>query len=225
MNLPLAGMAFMAGLLYSAHCLGMCGGLVAALSMAGNRLRAGFAFQLCYHAGRLCTYALIGGVVGWLGSAIALTEQIRDTTSILLVCSDLFIVLIGLGNMGLLPFFSLIELEDVASLSLLQRALQRCLRLPTALAGFPLGLLLGFLPCGLVYTMALTAAQTIEVWSGALIMFSFGVGTLPALLLFGGTAQWLTRTARVWMLRGAGLAVVLMGFYNLFYHLQLMGVL
>lgn len=222
---PLISMAFMTGLLGSAHCLGMCGGLVAALVMAGNRLRAGFGFQLLYHAGRVCTYSLLGALAGWLGSAITLTDQLRDVTRLLLVFSDLFIILVGLGSAGVLPFFRLVDLENPIPFNVLQRSVQYCLRLPPALAALPLGLLLGLLPCGLVYTMIITAAQTLTVGQGALLMTSFGFGTVPALLLFGGATQWLTQTMRRWMLCGAGIMVVIIGLYQLYRHLKLMSVI
>lgn len=225
MSDPLVSLAFLTGLLGSAHCLGMCGGLVTALALAGKRLQVGPWFHLFYHLGRISTYALIGAAVGWLGSAIVLTDAIRDMARIILVCSDLFIVLVGFGSLGIFPAFNLIDLDSRFSLRALGGGVQRLLRLPHSLIAFPLGLLLGLLPCGFVYAMALTAAQTTDIWYGSLIMLSFGAGTLPALLLFGGAAQWLTHTTRRWMLRGAGIVVISMGLYNLYRHLQQMGVL
>lgn len=222
---PLVGMAFATGLLGSAHCLGMCGGLMAALAMTGNRLRAGIPFQLCYHAGRICTYAAIGALVGWFGSALSLTGPLRDLTRLLLLASDLFVILVGIGSTGLLPAFRLIDLEGSFQVPLLPRLVPRMLGLPSALAAFPLGLLLGLLPCGLVYAMAITAAQTTDSGLGAALMAGFGLGTLPALLLFGGTAQWLTQRARRRMLGGAGAVVALMGLFHLYRHLQLMALL
>lgn len=224
MSDPLVSLAFLTGLLGSAHCLGMCGGLVSALALAGSQLQAGRWFHLLYHLGRIITYTLIGAVVGWLGSAIVLTDAIRDVTRIVLVCSDLFIILVGLGSLGIFPAFNLIDLDSRFSLHTLGGGVQRLLRLPRFLIAFPLGLLLGLLPCGFVYAMALTAAQTTDIWRGSLVMFSFGAGTLPALLLFGGTAQWLTRATRCWMLRGAGIVVIAMGLYSMYRHLHLMGV-
>jgi len=193
--------------------------------LAGRQLRAGFWFHLFYHLGRVLTYAILGAVVGWLGSAITVTGSLRYMTHIVLVCSDLFVVLVGLGSIGIFPAFNLIDLDSRVSFRSLGTGVQRLLRLPPALVALPLGILLGFIPCGFVYAMALTAAQTIDPWHGSLIMLSFGFGTLPALLLFGGAAQWLTAAARIWMLRGAGLLVVIMGLYNLLRHLQLMGIL
>ncbi len=98
-------------------------------------------------------------------------------------------------------------------------------RLPSALAALPLGVLFGFLPCGYLYAVAITAAQSASMVTGALMLLAFGLGTAPALLLFGSTAHWLSSRARNWMLRIAGLIVAAMGVVNLFRHLQMMGLL
>lgn len=222
---PLVSMAFTTGLLGSAHCLGMCGGLMAALAMVGNRLQGGIAFQLLYHTGRILTYTLIGLLVGWFGSVLSLTDSIRDVSRFLLIGSDLFIIMVGIASAGLLPFFRLIDLEGRGSFSFLQGSVSRLLRLPGIVSALPLGILLGFIPCGFVYAMAITAAQTTEALHGAALMAGFGLGTLPALVLFGSTAQWLTHAARQRMLRGAGAIIMLMGLYNLYRHLQMMAVI
>ena len=107
-------------------------------------------------------------------------------------------------------------------------------KLPPALAAYPLGLVMGFLPCGFLYAMIIAAGvvdegverrvlagQSAAAASGALTMLSFGLGTMPALFLFGATAHWLSRKMRTLMLRWAGLLVALMGTYNLYRHLVL----
>ncbi|MDD1650657.1 MAG: sulfite exporter TauE/SafE family protein, partial [Methylococcaceae bacterium] len=65
--------------------------------------------------------------------------------------------------------------------------------------------------------------QSADVTTGALMLLAFGIGTVPALLLFGTATQWLGTRARLWMLRLAGLLVAGMGAVNLFRHLRLMG--
>ena len=71
--------------------------------------------------------------------------------------------------------------------------------------------------------MALAAAQSANPVTGSLTLLAFGLGTVPALLLFGGTAQLLSLRARNWMLRGAGLLVAVIGALHLWRHLQLLG--
>jgi len=220
---PLLPPALLTGLLGSGHCLGMCGGLVAALSLPGGGQRNGLLFHLLYNAGRITTYTLIGLTVGWLGSAIAYAETFATFARAVLLGSDIFVILIGLGSAGLLQRFNLMSLECVSPVQVLTTAVRSLRRLPPALAALPLGLLLGFIPCGFLYAMAITAAQSAAPMRGAQIMLAFGLGTAPSLLLFGTAAHWLGRRVRRWMLLGAGLMVALMGVYNLSRHLQMIG--
>jgi sulfite exporter TauE/SafE len=220
---PLLGMALATGFLGSGHCLGMCGGLVAALALSAQGRQGGVPFQLLYHAGRLLTYGGIGLLVGWLGSVLAYTDRMRGLTQALLLASDLLIVLAGLGSAGLFARLRLFDLEFAAPLRLLTRSARSLHRWPPALAALPLGVIFGLLPCGFLYAMAFTAAQSASALTGSLVLLAFGLGTVPALLLFGGSAQLLSRRARSWMLRGAGLLVAVMGGLNLWRHLQLLG--
>lgn len=220
---PLVSMALATGFLGSGHCLGMCGGLVTALSLSAQGRQGGLPFQLLYHSGRLLTYGGIGLLVGWLGSVLAFTDRMRGLTHGLLIGSDLLIILAGLGTAGLFSRLQLFDLEFAAPVRSLTRAAQRLRTWPPALAALPLGMVFGLLPCGFLYAMALTAAQSTSPITGSLILLAFGLGTVPALLLFGSTAQLLSQRARSWMLRGAGLLVALMGGLQLWRHLEQLG--
>jgi sulfite exporter TauE/SafE len=223
MSDPLIVMGFTTGLLGAGHCIGMCGSLVGALSLSATGRRGGWSFHLLYNVGRLITYTLIGALVGWLGSALAYTDRFHVITRTLLVVSDLFIILVGLGTAGLFAGLNVARLDFPGLLRAMTKAVQRLRQLTPALAALPLGLLFGFLPCGYLYAVAITAAQSADVTTGALLLLAFGIGTVPALLLFGTATQWLGSRARVWMLRVAGLLVAGMGAINLFRHLRLMG--
>ncbi|MDT8334737.1 MAG: sulfite exporter TauE/SafE family protein [Desulfurivibrionaceae bacterium] len=222
---PLYAMAFVTGFLGSGHCLGMCGGIVTALSLTGSGQRGGVPFHLLYNLGRLLTYGLIGLIVGWLGSLMAYTASFEEVSRWLLVFSDFLIIAIGLGTAGAFRRFNIMRLEFATPLQALTEGVRRLRRLPGNLAALPLGLIFGFLPCGFLYAMAIAAAQTARPGSGALVMISFGFGTVPALFIFGSVAHWLSRRARGWMLRGAGVMVALIGLLNLFRHLGMMGIL
>ncbi|MDX1776766.1 MAG: sulfite exporter TauE/SafE family protein [Desulfobulbales bacterium] len=223
MNEPLITMAFLTGLLGSGHCIGMCGGLVAALSLSGTGRQGGVAFQLLYNIGRITTYGGIGWLVGWLGSAFAYANTLAGLTRALLIGSDLFVIIIGLGSAGLFAFLrvNFMQLEFPGPVQRLTGMVARLKKLPPALAALPLGLIMGFLPCGFLYAMIIAAGQSAKPSTGALMMLSFGLGTLPALFLFGSTAHWLTAKKRTLMLRWAGVMVALIGTYNLYRHLVL----
>jgi len=223
MNETLITMALFTGLLGSGHCIGMCGGLVAALSLSETGKQGGVVFQLLYNVGRILTYSCIGWLVGWLGSAFAYANTLAGLTRGLLIGSDLFVIVLGLGSAGIFSFlnYNVMQLEFPGPVQKITRQVVKLKKLPPALSALPLGLIMGFLPCGFLYAMIIAAGQSANAANGALMMFSFGLGTLPALFLFGSAAQWLTARMRSLMLRWAGIVVALMGAYNLYRHLVL----
>lgn len=223
MNDSLIYMAFLTGLLGTGHCIGMCGGLVSALSLSEAGRQGGWFFHLLYNLGRISTYTFIGAVVGWLGSALAYTDRFKIMTRSLLIGSDIFVILIGLGTAGLFAWLTVSRLDFPGPMKAMTMAVGGLRRLPPAVAALPLGLLFGFIPCGYLYAVAITAAQSASIATGALMLFAFGLGTAPALLLFGGAAHWLSGRARTWMLRIAGLVVAGMGVINLIKHMRMMG--
>lgn len=220
---PLYSLALTTGLLGTGHCLGMCGSLVAALGLAGGGRRRGPLFHLLYNLGRILTYTVIGAAVGWLGSAVAYTDIFSHVSRLVLVASDLFVIGLGLGTAGLFARFNLMQLEFSGLVPALSRTAARIGRTPGPLVGFPLGLVMGFLPCGFLYAVAITAAQSAHPLRGALVLLAFGLGTLPGLLVFGSGAHWLGQKLRQGMMRTAGVAVALMGVYNLYQHGRLLG--
>jgi sulfite exporter TauE/SafE len=216
-------MAFVTGLLGTGHCIGMCGGLVSALSLSEAGRQGGWFFHLLYNLGRISTYTFIGAVVGWLGSALAYTDRFKMVTRSLLIGSDVFVILVGLGTAGLFAWLNVSKLDFPGPMKAMTVAVVGLRRLPPAISALPLGLLFGFIPCGYLYAVAITAAQSASVATGALMLFAFGLGTAPSLLLFGSAAHWLSGRARTWMLRIAGLVVAGMGVINLTKHMRMMG--
>jgi sulfite exporter TauE/SafE len=216
---PMYTLAFSTALLGSGHCIGMCGTLVSAFGLSAEGRQAGFLFHLLYNLGRTLTYTLIGAAVGLLGSAMAYKESLYGITRYLLLGSDLLVILAGLGTAGIFSWISLKQFEFsglIRSMTTITRTLRK---LPPALAALPLGMLFGFIPCGFLYAMILTAAQSADPLKGAGIMLAFGLGTLPALFLVGSAAQMLSRSP--WLFKVAGGLVAVMGAYNLFRHLQI----
>lgn len=225
MSESLVYMAFVTGLLGTGHCIGMCGGLVSALSLSEAGQKGGWLCHLLYNTGRITTYSFIGAMVGWLGSALAYTDRFKMITRSLLLGSDLFVILVGLGTAGLFTWLNAAKLDFPGPMQLMTVAVRGLRRLPPALAALPLGVLFGFIPCGYLYAVAITAAQSASIVTGTLMLFAFGLGTAPALFFFGSAAHWLSGQARTWMLRIAGLVVAGMGIINLFKHLRMMELL
>ena len=218
---PVYSIALSTAFLGSGHCIGMCGPVVAALSLRGRGLRQGIVFHLFYNLGRIATYTFIGAVAGWVGALLNRTPVFSLASHGILILADLVIIAMGLATTGLFSGRGIIRLEFPGAMGVLTRTVTRLRRLPPGPAALPVGMVMGFLPCGFLYAIALAAAGRGDPVQGGLIMFSFGLGTLPSLFLFGTTVHWLTAATRKEMLRWAGLLVIGLGCYNLYHHVGL----
>jgi sulfite exporter TauE/SafE len=175
----LAGAATL-GLAGSVHCLGMCGGIAAA---AGTRAQAGgTAFAaITFNAGRVGSYVLLGAAVGALVGAAVAQVPVRPFAIALRVLAGLLMAGMGLS---LLTGRDLLSLERIGgrAWNRIRPLAGRAMALPVPLRFAGLGLLWGFLPCGLVYSALALAAATGSGALGAATMLAFGAGTLPAML-------------------------------------------
>jgi sulfite exporter TauE/SafE len=209
MNTVAAGSAFVAGVLSSGHCFGMCGGIVGAFSVgraapdgtggAGGASR--LPGLLAYNAGRILTYAALGALAGALGaSAFGLLPPELARRAARLIAA-LFLVGLGLFLAGRPQFLQPIERLGARlwrRIEPLGRGLLQARGRGHAVA---LGLVWGFLPCGLVYSMLAMASLAGGPGDGALVMLAFGLGTLPALFAAGLAASRLRDLARSTVLR------------------------
>lgn len=184
--------AFTIGLLGSLHCVGMCGPLMIAVPL-GNGKGGKVVRLLLYNFGRIITYAILGSMMGILGTGVFMVGLQSWLTIIL---GGLFIA-IGLFSLNVqlsiweVPLFASLYLKFKASFA-------RLLKQNGIAAIVSLGFLNGLLPCGLVY-LALAGALTLSGWqAGMAYMLVFGLGTLPLLLAFTLLGQmagnkWRTR--------------------------------
>jgi len=213
---PLLSAAALAGLLGSAHCLGMCAGIAGLFSVnaAIGSLRQSLPYALVYNGGRIASYAILGTIVAAFGSVIvraspALAIGIR-------LLGGAIIILIGLKvafDVRLLNVLEQMGSTVWARIAPLARRLVPVTSLPRALG---LGLVWGWLPCGLVYSVLLLAATSGRAVDGAAVMVAFGLGTLPAMLLTGlGAAGLAERLRRRGARLGLGLLIVAMGVLTL----------
>ncbi len=205
--------ALLAGLLGSTHCLGMCGGIAGALGMStGPRSPvSGMLYALLFNFGRIGSYALAGLIAGGIGLGLANLLNYTVLAPALRVATGLIMAAIGLQLA--FNWRGLRRIEQVGArlwkrLAPLTGRLLPVKNPPQALA---LGLLWGWLPCGLVYTMLLAAATSGSPLQGAAVMAGFGAGTLPALTLAGAAAGRFRGLAQRPALRRVA-GVVLLGF-------------
>ncbi len=189
------------------HCLGMCGPLVL---MVGVQIKAagvsGVPYHLLYHGARVAVYTFLGALVGGIGSLLGLGSQLNRAASVVSLALGVGVIAFGAGYLG---WLSLSRLESSGAWA--SHTMSRVLRRGGVAGMLLLGMLNGLLPCGLVYSALLVAASTGGPLPGALGMFLFGVGTLPALLIVAVGAGMLSARVRQTLTRLAGALIVIVG--------------
>jgi sulfite exporter TauE/SafE len=204
-------LAFSAGLAGSGHCLGMCGGIVTALALSGRDSDSAqrFLFNLQYHAGRICTYSLLGLLAGAAAQA-GMVDALRPYVKLLFLAANLLVAAIGIFT--LLDVRALgISALDGSGRNFLRGQLSRLAMSTSDLAAVPAGLIMGLLPCGLVYGVLISAATSGSALKGSGMMLAFGCGTMPALLAYGQAASALSAMGRGVFQRCMGGVVALLG--------------
>ena len=198
------------------HCIGMCGPLVASYTLARTTqplpLFTRMAPHLLYNSGRITTYALIGAIMGLSGSFVNVAGRLAGIQNVVAVIAGVMMILMGLSIAGMIGNTAWLEIHNFSVLRLAQRVLESS----SALRYYPLGLILGLLPCGLSYTVFIASAGTGGLFPGMLTALLFGLGTLPALVLFGAVMSFLSAALRSRIYRTSGVLVILMGIYYLY---------
>ncbi|MBK9394559.1 MAG: sulfite exporter TauE/SafE family protein [Uliginosibacterium sp.] len=207
---------FVLGLLGGTHCIGMCGGIVSALSIPSASAGPIWPRQLAYNLGRITTYAMLGVLAGAVGSASLVFNSYLPVQLTLYVLANCMMIGMGLYLMGLPQAF--LPLEKLGQ-RLWRRVLplsQPFMRGQSAAKAYPLGVLWGLLPCGLTYGVLSTALMSGSALRGGALMLSFGVGTLPNLLLAGVLLARYGKLIRSKLFRtAAGVLVMSFGVYGL----------
>lgn len=207
---------FTIGLVSTLHCLGMCGGIIGALTLSlpaeirNNRWRL-FPIVLAYNLGRVASYALAGAVAGAIGSGVVTAISPQYGHTILQGIAALIMVAMGLYLAGWFPRLAQLELVGRPLWRTLEPVGQCLLPVTSPWQALAFGLVWGWLPCGLVYTVLLTAASAGGALEGALLMAAFGAGTLPIVVTAGlltGLMAKLGRAPKV--RRGAGIVVIVL---------------
>ena len=186
--------AFLLGLLGSTHCVGMCGPIAMALPLSHSDRLAILWRSLVYHFGRILTYGLLGLFLGALGQGILLAGWQKWFS-------------VGIGALMLLMAFFTVDLENQVLTwpgmrtfyQRIQRGMRALLKRRGIMATMGLGILNGFLPCGMVF-MALAGSITVgHIWGGSVFMVAFGLGTLPLMFSVTIAGQYLPRKAKFYL--------------------------
>jgi sulfite exporter TauE/SafE len=213
--------AFLVGLLGGVHCVGMCGGIVGALTFGlaeehRARLERMLPLQLAYNLGRIASYTLAGALMGGLGVLITRLMPVQYAQRGLLAVAGVFMILLGLYLAGWWRGLARLEAAGGVLWRRIEPLGRRLLPVRSPAGALALGLLWGWLPCGLVYSVLIWSVSAGGVGQGAGLMLAFGLGTLPNLLAMGLVASALARWARRAAVRqAAGALVIALGLYTL----------
>ena len=214
--------AFAAGLLGGAHCAAMCGGIV---GMTCKPRRAGEPprrrFLLAYNAGRIASYATAGALAGALGQGGMVLRGGALAQHLLMFLMGATLIVVALNVAGVKPVAQGMEAAGSFLWRRLQPAARHFLPVASPWQALGLGALWGWLPCGMVYAMLLTALASGDAAEGALILAAFGLGTLPNLLLIGVAVVGAQRWLRNWPARYAvSMVIAAVGIYGMLHVLQ-----
>jgi sulfite exporter TauE/SafE len=205
------------GLFSTLHCLGMCGGIMGALTFslpAEVRHEKGrlWRFLFAYNLGRITSYALAGALIGTLGGSLFAIASPRSGYLVLQWAAAILMVGIGLYLAGWFPRFARIERIGEPFWRRLEPFGRKLLPVRHPAQAFLYGMIWGWLPCGLVYSALLLTITSGDALAGALYMTAFGVGTLPSMTGAGILARQMMSLARRPAVRSvAGVVVVAMG--------------
>lgn len=201
------------------HCIGMCGPLVVSFSLQLKNRNIIFP-QLFYHLGRTLTYMVLGGIMGAVGSFTMVAAHIVVIQKAAMIFAGVLIVFMGLSTTGWIPLRK-ISILNAAPDGILTNRIGKLTRSSSAIAYLPIGLILGLLPCGPVYTALLGAARAgmvapaayLGILTGMALMLTFGIGTVPALFLVAKLADMGWLKSRDIIYRVGGILMVGVGVY------------
>jgi len=204
---------FIMGFMGSLHCVGMCGGLITAISMSTKK--TWWTGLLVYQFGRISTYAILGLILGFTG--LALHDFGGDIIQRLItILAGSLIILFALNLGGWLP-------DPVQRLSVWVTSKIGLMQLVSNLATharlrgwYTLGLVNGLLPCGLVYAALALGIATGHAVHASFMMISFGLGTIPAMMFVPSILQKMSPILRLNTLRIAALLMIILGLATIF---------
>jgi sulfite exporter TauE/SafE len=202
------------------HCIGMCGGIVLTYTLKieeNDPLIKPSRWQLIkphflYNMGRIITYTFLGEIFGLIGGTLGIIFAIRDFQGGLQLIAGFIMLLMGIELAGLIPSLSPDTFPGINKFKQLITSLFNRVNRKNI---FGLGLVLGFLPCGLVYAVGAKAAATQSFVGGMLTMLVFGLGTFPAMLITGMSAHFISNKFRRRLYRVAAIMVMILAVFTI----------
>ena len=201
------GLAFMAGVLGSGHCLGMCGALVSGYFMKAGPSRTYLPYFV-YQIARIFVYTMVGFAAAALGVVLVSSGVFGKVQSILQMSIGAVVIILAMGILGWIPFQGSVRLIPM---KLLRRGYAESRTKGPLLGATIAGLLNGLMPCPLTFAMAVKATSATTIMEGGLLMLTFGAGTLPTMLFVSVAFGKMSAHFRGLMLKSAALIMIVMG--------------
>ena len=201
------GLAFMAGVLGSGHCLGMCGALVSGYFMKAGPSRSYLPYFV-YQLARIFVYTMVGFAAAALGFVLVSSGVFGKVQSILQMFIGSVVIILALGILGWIPFQGSVRLLPM---TLLRRGYAESRTKGPILGATIAGLMNGLMPCPLTFAMAVKATSATTIMEGGLLMLTFGAGTLPTMLFISVAFGKMSAHFRGLMLKSAALIMIIMG--------------
>lgn len=178
--------AFLIGIAGSVHCVGMCGGIVGAFSFAIPKQASQVPYLLAYNVGRIFSYVIAGMITGAMGAYFS--ASVNMGLSVLKLLSAIMLLLLALYIGGWWKVLTHLEHAGTRIWRFISPLGKKLIPFRSPVYAIPYGMVWGWLPCGLVYSTLSWSLAAGNAFQGALVMLSFGMGTLPAMLLLGTSA-------------------------------------
>ncbi len=205
--------ALVLGFAGAGHCIGMCGGISAALTLGVNKTsQQTLFFTLLFNLGRIISYTIIGALIGGLAALIQLNQFLEES----LYLAGTLLILMGLSVAQIWHGVRHIEIIGKGVWTFIRPLTKQLMPIKNVKQALCLGLFWGWLPCGLIYSSLIWASSSASWQQSGLLMFAFGIGTLPANLATGVLAEQLKMLLRKRLnQRLMGLVMVCLGLYTL----------
>ena len=201
------GLAFMAGVLGSGHCLGMCGALVSGYFMKAGPSRSYLPYFF-YQFARIFVYTMVGFAAAALGFVLVSSGVFGKVQSILQMFIGSVVIILALGILGWIPFQGSVRLLPM---NVLRKGYAESRTKGPLLGATIAGLMNGLMPCPLTFAMAVKATSATTIMEGGLLMLTFGAGTLPTMLFISVAFGKMSAHFRGLMLKSAALIMIIMG--------------
>lgn len=204
---------FALGLVSSLHCVSMCGPLVLSYSLplGSRRFPEQLTAHLFYNLGRILTYSLLGAVAGLFGGTVGFIGHLAGFENVAAIVAGALMIVAGVVMLDLVPGRKLQKFNPLLYTTRFLKPLGKLFSSASLGSKFSLGLLLGFLPCGLIYAALLKAMASGTAFAGALNMAAFGLGTVASLLAIGLFSSVFSLKLSRWGSRLAAVSVLLLG--------------